>query len=239
MEYIDVLNIAIDARFEVGKLVRHEMKKNLRAIELSRDKEYEIMRIIKALEYEKTIAGNCYINSDYDMELVNRESITGAYINSNLMKRVEENKRTDFIKKDVECFYTLFQQEVELRKLLASLKQQDSDKDKDDSVEYSERTINEEALKRYFTAAFKGAGNNNINYFKYLIEDIKKVRNPKEAARMALIIYESDKMIKTQKPNTFKEWYRSFCDMTGCTYNPDYKPSNLDTNKMKIKLSYL
>lgn len=102
-----------------------------------------------------------------------------------------------------------------------------------------EKIINEEALKKYFTATFKGAGNNGFNYFDYLIEDIKKVRNPKEAARMALIIYESDKMIKTQKPNTFKEWYRSFCEMAGCPYNPDYKPSNLDTNKMKIKLSYL
>ena len=103
----------------------------------------------------------------------------------------------------------------------------------------TEKFIDEETLKKYFIATFKGAGNNGLNYFNYLIEDIKKVRNPKDAARMALIIYESDKMIKTQRPNTFKEWHKLFCEMAGCTYNPDYKPSNLDTNKMKIKLSYL
>jgi hypothetical protein len=98
-----------------------------------------------------------------------------------------------------------------------------------------ERILNEEALKKYFVATFKGAGNNNTNYFDYLIEDIK----PKDAARMALIIYGSDKMIRTQKPNTFKEWYRLFCEMAGYTYSPEYKPSNLDTNNMKRKLSYL
>lgn len=102
-----------------------------------------------------------------------------------------------------------------------------------------ERIINEEALKKYFIATFKGAGNNSTNYFDYLIEDINKLRNPKDAARMALIIYRSDKMIKTQKPNTFKEWYRLFCEITGCAYSPDYKPSNLDTNNMESKLSYL
>lgn len=108
-----------------------------------------------------------------------------------------------------------------------------------DSDKQIERIINEEALKKYFTSSFKGAGNNGFNYFDYLIEDIKKVRNPKNAARMALIIYRSDKMIKTQKPNTFKEWHRLFCEMTGCDYSPDYKPSNLDTDSMESKLSYL
>ena len=102
-----------------------------------------------------------------------------------------------------------------------------------------ERIIDEEALKKYFIPTFKGAGNNNLNYFDYLIEDIKNVQKPKDAARMALLIYRSDKMINTQKPNTFAEWYQFFCEMTGCTYNSDYKPSNLDTDKMKSKLSYL
>lgn len=102
-----------------------------------------------------------------------------------------------------------------------------------------ERIINEEALKKYFIATFKGAGNNSTNYFAYLIDDIKNVCKPKDVARMALIIYKSDKMIKTQKPNTFKEWHRLFCEMTGCAYNPDYKPSNLNTDKMESKLSYL
>lgn len=99
--------------------------------------------------------------------------------------------------------------------------------------------INEENLKKFFIATFKGAGNNNTNYFNYLIDDIKKIRNSKDAARMALLIYRSNKMIKTQKPNTFKRWYKLFCEMTGCTYNSDYKPSNLDIDKLASKLSYL
>lgn len=125
------------------------------------------------------------------------------------------------------------------RELLALKIAKEYPKAKEEKQSNPTEKINEEALKKYFTATFKGAGNNGFNYFDYLTEDIKKVRNSKDAARMALIIYNSDKMIKTQKPNTFKEWYRLFCDMTGCTYNPYYKPSNLDTNKMKDKLSYL
>lgn len=113
---------------------------------------------------------------------------------------------------------------------------QEASNDRDKQIEI---ITNEEAFKKYFIATFKGAGNNNTNYFDYLIEDIKKLRNPKDAARIALIIYRSDKMIKTQKPNTFNEWYKLFCEMTGCTYNPDYKPSKLDTSKMESKLSYL
>ncbi|MBD3591194.1 hypothetical protein [Bacteroides sp. GM023] len=120
--------------------------------------------------------------------------------------------------------------------LIPCQSQQETYNNEDKQVEI---IINEEALKKYFISIFKGAGNNNTNYFDYLIEDIKKVRNPKDAARMALLIYESDKMIKTQKPNTFKEWHSLFCIMTGCAYNSNYKPSNLDTDKMKSKLSYL
>ncbi len=122
------------------------------------------------------------------------------------------------------------------KSMIAQVQQVEAD---NDGREQIKKIINEEALKNYFTATFKGAGNNGFNYFDYLIEDIKKVRTPKDAARMALLIYESDKMIKTRKPNTFKEWHRLFCDMTGYTYNSDYKPSKLDINKMKSKLSYL
>lgn len=112
-------------------------------------------------------------------------------------------------------------------------------RDHNNEGEQIEKNIDEEALKKYFIATFKGAGNNALNYFGYLIEDIQKIHNPKDAARMALLIYESDKMIKTQKPNTFREWHRLFCKMTGCDYNPGYKPSNLDTDKMKLNLNYL
>lgn len=126
--------------------------------------------------------------------------------------------------------------ENEKKSMIAQVQQVGADNDGRKQIK---KIINEEALKNYFTATFKGAGNNGFNYFNYLIEDIKKVRNPKDAARMALLIYESDKMIKTRKPNTFKEWHRLFCDMTGYTYNSDYKPSKLDINKMKSELSYL
>lgn len=101
-----------------------------------------------------------------------------------------------------------------------------------------ERVINEESLKKYFVSSFKGAGS-SIDYFGYLVDDIKKAQTAKDAARMALLIYNSDKMIKSQKPNTFTEWYRVFCEMTGHIYNPEYKPSKLDTESIKNRLYYL
>ena len=131
------------------------------------------------------------------------------------------------------------QQVEDEMELLGILPYSDKHENTDNVNKQIERIINEEALKKYFIATFKGAGNNSTNYFDYLIEDIKKVQKPKDAARMALVIYRSDKMIKTQKPNTFKEWHKLFCEMTGCAYNPDYKPSNLDIDKMRSKLNYL
>lgn len=102
----------------------------------------------------------------------------------------------------------------------------------------NEKNINEAALKDYFIASFKGMGN-NINYFDYLIEDIKKIQNAKDAARAALVIYNSDKMSKARKPNNFNQWYKLFCGMTGCKHSRNYKKSNLDTAQMKTRLYYL
>lgn len=102
----------------------------------------------------------------------------------------------------------------------------------------NEKNINEEALKGYFIATFKGMGN-NLNYFDHLIEDIKKIQNAKDAARAALVIYKSDKMSKAKKPNNFNQWYKLFCDMTGCKYSGNYKESKLDTAQMKTRLYYL
>ena len=42
-----------------------------------------------------------------------------------------------------------------------------------------------------------------------------------------ILIYESGKLIKAMRPKTFKQWYRLFCNLVGCKYNANYKPSNL------------
>lgn len=67
MEYIDIINIVNDAWLATSKLVKHEMKKNLRKIELSNDKEDTIKSIVVSLNYENSLAGYAYINSNYNI----------------------------------------------------------------------------------------------------------------------------------------------------------------------------
>lgn len=98
--------------------------------------------------------------------------------------------------------------------------------------------INEEELKKYFPAKYKGAAN-NPNMFKELTSLLKKPnRGNKDMARIALMIYESPKMIG--KPQTFREWYKAFCDIVGYKANDGYKPCNLKaTETLKKEFGYL
>lgn len=168
--------------------------------------------------------------------LTNEEAKAIASCIDNIVTYVYQNTEelVKIFKEDFglkECADNGADTEKEASKKHSTLKKADTDE---------ERSINEEKLKEYFVATFKGAGKENPNYFEnYLIGDIKEVKSAIGAARMALLIYESDKMIKTQKPNTFIKWYKLFCKMTGCTYNHNYKKSKLDTDKMKLKLYYL
>ena len=105
------------------------------------------------------------------------------------------------------------------------------------------RILKEDSLKEYFTLTFKGGGNSStkINYFtEYLLPDLEIDRNDKDFARIAYLIYDSGNLIKTMRPKTFKQWYSIFCDLVGCKYNANYKPSNLNIgDEFKKSFNYL
>ena len=122
MEYIDIINIVYDAWLATIKLADHEMKKNLRKIELSSNKEDVIKNIIASLDYENSYAGCAYINSNYTignnfMEI--RETLSNFYFyHHSITKDVIEERIPDFIKEDAESFFLLLHQEIELRKMM-------------------------------------------------------------------------------------------------------------------------
>lgn len=225
IQEIDVDKTVGDAIQSALDGVRHDIKRVMYRSRYESDVvQFYRDEITKHTDFNDTVAGCAYINSGFpECGIDEWKSILVEYYSTH--KRIRRD-----------CIYV---DAMQFMSKVLSIHYLEMCIDRYKAKTPPEKIINEEALKKYFTATFKGAGNNGFNYFDYLIEDIKNVRNPKEAARMALIIYKCDKMIKTQRPNTFKEWHKLFCEMAGCTYNPDYKPSNLDTNKMKIKLSYL
>ena len=106
-----------------------------------------------------------------------------------------------------------------------------------------ERIIKEAELKEYFTLIFKGGGNSStkVDYFtEYLLPDLKIERNAKDFARIALLIYDSKALLPAKRPNTFDGWYRTFCELVGCEYNANYKPSKLEIDDaFKKKFNYL
>lgn len=108
---------------------------------------------------------------------------------------------------------------------------------KKESAPQETRVINEDELKEYFRMSFKGGGHGNIDYFTgYLLPDLKVNRSDKDFAKIALMIYNSGKLIDSMRPNTFRKWYQKFCELVGCGFHDDYKPSNLkaDDNFKRI-----
>lgn len=99
-----------------------------------------------------------------------------------------------------------------------------------------ERIINEEELRNYFKNDFCGVKPSTVNYFKYLIDDLKIDRNGKDAACIAKLIYESKHM--TNKPNTFSAWHRAFCNLADFPY-VEYRPNKINTDKIKDNFRYL
>jgi len=87
-------------------------------------------------------------------------------------------------------------------------------------------------LKIYFVSTFKGAGK-NINYFEMFIEGLKIDRTPKEFAQIAALCYYGEQM-NNKKPNTFKRWYKIFCECVGCEIK-SYTPNKLKNPKEQIK----
>ncbi len=94
----------------------------------------------------------------------------------------------------------------------------------------------------YFNAPFKGVGQGNINYYERLedsLTDKAIKRSVLEYAKIAYLIYNSDKMSRL-KPNSFIDWYKYFCQIVGCEFNSEYKPSKLkDTKKLEKEFYFL
>lgn len=103
----------------------------------------------------------------------------------------------------------------------------------------SERIINVLEFEKYFNSSFRGYGENNINQFEKLIEDLKQNRSGKEFAQIALLIFNS-KHMNNRKPIHFSEWYHSFCECVGCE-EKTYKPKDLRSIREDIQklFSYL
>ncbi len=86
--------------------------------------------------------------------------------------------------------------------------------------------IDKQRLLDCFNATFKGAGR-SIDYSDNIFSDLNKRRSDKEMAQIALLIYDSEKVLKSARGRTFANWYKLFCDIVGCPYHKDYKRSNL------------
>lgn len=237
MEYIDVINWVYDALFEAQKKVRYEMNKHKFKIGLSSDKEKTIKDLISQLNYEVSAFGIAYISNGFKIssDLVSvRDILTRYYMNPRLTKDIPDKEK--FIREDAQSFYEVYLQEMNLRNML-SQSQENFSVERDNECRQNEREINEDGLRECFRIAFRGAGNGNIDYFtNNLLPDLKQNWSDKDFAKIALMIYDSGKLMPAMRPNTFKSWYEKFCGLVGCRFHKDYKPSilNPDDNLRRI-----
>lgn len=99
--------------------------------------------------------------------------------------------------------------------------------------------IDEDKLKPYFKASFKGMGQ-NINHFPDLIRELEHIRkgSATDVGRAAYMIYNSSHM--TKKPQTFAKWMRAFFEILDVPVPKDmsqnkYKP----TKEIRDRLYFL
>lgn len=236
MEYIDVINWVNDAFFEARKTVRYEMNKHMFKIGMSNDKEKTIKDLISQLDYEKSMAGIAYISNGFKIDLHpigRRDTLTRFYMRG-WIKDIPDKEK--FIREDAQSFYEVYLQEMNLRNML-SQSQENFSVERENECRQNEREINEDGLRECFRIAFRGAGNGNIDYFtNNLLPDLKQNWSDKDFAKIALMIYDSGKLMPAMRPNTFKSWYEKFCGLVGCRFHKDYKPSilNPDDNLRRI-----
>ena len=107
-------------------------------------------------------------------------------------------------------------------------------------ADYKEpKPIDEEKLKPYFKASFKGMGQ-NINHFPDLIRELEHIRkgSATNVGRAAYMIYTSSHM--TRKPQTFAEWMRIFFEILDVPVPKDTSQNKYEpTKEIKDRLYFL
>lgn len=107
-------------------------------------------------------------------------------------------------------------------------------------ADYKEpKPIDEDKLKPYFKASFKGMGQ-NINHFPDLIRELEHIRkgSATDVGRAAYMIYNSSHMIK--KPQTFSGWMRAFFEILDVPLPKDMSQNKYEpTKEIKDRLYFL
>lgn len=99
--------------------------------------------------------------------------------------------------------------------------------------------IDEDKLKPYFKASFKGMGQ-NINHFPDLIRELEHIRkgSATDVGRAAYMIYNSSHM--TRKPQTFVRWMRTFFEIIDVPVPKDMSQNKYEpTKEIKDRLYFL
>ena len=99
--------------------------------------------------------------------------------------------------------------------------------------------IDEDKLKPYFKASFKGMGQ-NINHFPDLIRELEHIRkgSATDVGRAAYMIYNSSHM--TKKPQTFAKWMRAFFEILDVPVPKDMSQNKYEpTKEIKDRLYFL
>lgn len=99
--------------------------------------------------------------------------------------------------------------------------------------------IDEDKLKLYFKASFKGMGQ-NINHFPDLIRELEHIRkgSATDVGRAAYMIYNSSHM--TRKPQTFAKWMRTFFEILDVPLPKDMSQNKYEpTEEIKDRLYFL
>lgn len=96
------------------------------------------------------------------------------------------------------------------------------------------REVNKEKLAKYFKAQYRGMGGHTDRYSK-LVEELQQDFSDADFCRIAVMLYESD-VLNSSRPNTFKQWYKIFCEAVGCPYDEKREPRHYKPDEaMKIR----
>ena len=94
--------------------------------------------------------------------------------------------------------------------------------------EFLERDFTE--LRKYFSPAF------NINTFDSLVTRLNnKDWKKKDLARIAYLIFKSEKRNFHNVGTKFSVWHRKFCEIMGGEYTSEYKPNKLEKDMGGMK----